>query len=523
MKAYIQLSKFGDVISILPILYHEFQTTGEKPVLVISREYASILEGVSYVEQCVWKGDSTDLAGAILFAKKRFSNVVVLQTHARNMQIQQRTPGFQFDQWQRAGCVEHFYEWPLCFDKRDITLETVSLSPLPYILFGDHSQSSPFLHKEELAALLKAEFPNHQIFRLSEIRVDRFFDLLGLFDRAAALVTVETAHVHLSKASPVPTFVLAADGWRGSAWHPKFKLHMRYAAWKRRRDKLIEGVRRAVNGEPEPFEVHKFKTEYPDGYNLSMLESGRKTVACYRFHDRNDWRTALAFTDGCTVKLTSPLPKEYSLEDARAFLLDGKIHAAYVVSTQVEREFRCYVAYGEIRDGHLGHVQVQYNGNDFRGLTKNWVPFVHDDVLHMVYGIKGSDQIVLRVDGNRVQAEYSSPAPTWAWGEIRGGAIVPHDGKLLRFFHSRVGDYQAGKYFIGAALMEAVPPFKTLKVSSKPIIEGDERWMPNCRHWKANCALPYGAIVRDGKFLVSFGRNDCECCVAELAWKDLNL
>ena len=246
MRTYLQLGKIGDVLSILPILHHEFLTTGVKPTIVIGREYASILEGVSYVEQCIWKGDIGDLAGAILFAKKRFSDVIVLQTHANNMPIQHRTPSFQLDQWQRAGCVEHFEEWPLVFDRREITREPVSLSPMPYILFADHSQSSPFPQKEELSAMLKAEFPNHQIFRLSEIRVDRFYDLLGLFDRAAALVTVETAHIHLSKASPVPTFVLAADGWRGSALHPKFRFYLRYKDWETQKDKLMFAVSTAI-------------------------------------------------------------------------------------------------------------------------------------------------------------------------------------------------------------------------------------------------------------------------------------
>ena len=512
MKVFCQLGKTGDVISILGILYHEFLATGQKQILVIGREFSEVLEGVSYVEPVIWKGEAGDLAGAILFAKKRFSQVTVLQTWANNMPIQQITPSFQLDQWSRAGFADRFFDYPTVFDRRDTETKVLDMNGKPYILFGDHSRSSPFLYKEELAAMLKAEFPKHEIVRLSEHRMPHICDFLPLFDGAAALVTVETAHVHLSKASTVPTFVLAADGWRGSAWHPKFKLHMRYAAWKRRKDKLIDSVRRAVNGEPEPFQVNKFGTDFPDAYNPSILEFEGRTVTIYRYHDRNDWRTALACDDGYgeEFRLVSPLPKEYSLEDARLFELGGNIHAAYVASTVVDREWRSYVAYGEIRDGHLGHVQVQYNGNDFRGMTKNWVPFVHDDVLHLLYGIKGNDQIVLRVDGNRVQAEYNSPGPTWAWGQIRGGAIVPHEGKLLRFFHSRVGEHAAGKYFIGASLMDASPPFKTEAVSSKPVIEGDERWTADCPHWKANCALPFGAIKRDGKFLLSYGRNDCE-------------
>src|SRR5208282_5884393 len=113
--------------------------------------------------------------------------------------------------------------------------------------------------------------------------------------------------------------------------------------------------------------------------------------------------------------LTVPdLPKDYSIEDGRCFVLGGKVHAAYVVSAQIDGHFRCYIAYGEIRDGQLGHIQVQYNGNDFSGQTKNLVPFVHDDMLYLIYGIKGNSQIVIHVDGKRVLAEHSSPGHTWA-------------------------------------------------------------------------------------------------------------
>jgi GT2 family glycosyltransferase/ADP-heptose:LPS heptosyltransferase len=249
MKCYIQLSKAGDVLSILPILYHDFKETGQRPKLVISPEYASVLEGVSYVEPVIWNGDSSDLAGAILFAKKRFSQVIALQTHG-NMPVQQLTPSFQLDQWRRAGAVEHFEDWPLVFDKRNADREKdlgIHTKAKPYILFGDHSQSSPFLPKEELARLIQAEFPHHEFVRLSQVKAHRIYDLLGLYDRAACLVTIETAHVHLSKASPVPTIVLAADGWRGSAPHKKFALYIKYADYERMKVEIIQAVKRAIN------------------------------------------------------------------------------------------------------------------------------------------------------------------------------------------------------------------------------------------------------------------------------------
>lgn len=258
MKCYIQLSKIGDIISILPILYHEWQATGEKPVLMVCRDFASILDGVSYVQPIIFNGAYDDLKKAIAQAKETFSQVVVLQTHG-NIPIEQSTPSFQLDQWKRAGCVEHFNEWPTVFDKRNWTVEAAALAGLtdmtkyrkgdPIILFADHSQSSPFLHKEELYEMLRNAFPDCFILRLSSFRIALITHLLAFYDISVALVTIETAHLHLSKASQVPTFVLAANGWRGSAPHPKFKFFMRYNDWDQRKVALIDAVRATLAGE----------------------------------------------------------------------------------------------------------------------------------------------------------------------------------------------------------------------------------------------------------------------------------
>src|ERR1035437_7673720 len=117
--SYIILGKYGDVIGILAILYREFQTTGIKPQLVISKDYADILEGCSYVEPVIFDGNFADLRGAIKFAKQRFDEVIVLQTYGNDFPIEHKTASFQLDAWVRAGCVEHFDDWPLVFDERN--------------------------------------------------------------------------------------------------------------------------------------------------------------------------------------------------------------------------------------------------------------------------------------------------------------------------------------------------------------------------------------------------------------------
>jgi len=522
MKCFIQLSKIGDILSILPILLHEYQDTGKKPVLMVCRDFASVLAGVSYVEPALFNGAYDDLRGAIKIAKEKYSEVIVLQTHG-NIPIHQTCPSFQLDQWDRGGCVKHFDHWPLLFDQRssdreDLLLKKLEITDQPYIVFGDYSQSSPFLHKEELYQMLKDEFPDCRIIRLSEVKSKFVFDLLALFDGAAALVTVETSFLHLSKASKVPTFVLAANGWRGSAFHSKFRFYMRYSEWEQRKGNLIESLR--------SHKLPQIKTTVipavEHAYNPSICDFNGNEVVCYRVHHPKSWKTQLIF-EGEPLRVPGGL-QHHSIEDARLFMLNGKLHAAYVVAEQIDGRFVCYTAYGEITDDSVGHIQVHYGGNDFRGMNKNWTPFVIDGKLHFVYGIRKNNQVVIRVEADRAVSEYLSPAPLWPWGEIRGGAVIGYGHSLLRFFHSRQ-EYQneQGRYFIGASVMESKPPFKTIAVSKKPIIEGDERYTHKAPHWKQKVAIPYGAVKIGGRIRLSYGRNDCECCIAELTEADLNL
>lgn len=261
MSNYLHLGKLGDVIQVLPIAYHDFQTTGIKPKFIISRDYAEILEGVSYVEPVIFDGGFADLKPAIRFAKEKFDDVHVLQTHGNDFPIERKTTSFQLDTWARAGCVEHFNDWPLVFDRRNpkrerellhATLNRTEGRGRPFekfVLLADHSESSPFNQIEELAELLKRiSGKTHRLIRMSEIRAEKPFDVLALYDRATCLITPETMHSHLCKASPVPTLALAADGWRGIAPHKKFMFYCSFNQWPQQKHQLLAAYEKIING-----------------------------------------------------------------------------------------------------------------------------------------------------------------------------------------------------------------------------------------------------------------------------------
>lgn len=542
MKCYVQLSKFGDILSIAPILFAEFQKTGERQVLVVAREYASILDGFSYIKPLVYEGAADDLRGAVKFAKQSFSQVMVLQTHG-NMPVQQTCPSFQHDQWKRAGYIDQFDLLPLVIDGRSKLRERILFRKHirehkgtsnyyeKYIVFADHSQSSPFLYKEDLARMLHDQFGSkYQIVRLSELRAERIYDLVGLFERAQCIITVETAHLHLARAVGVPTIVLATDRWRGSAFRSGFRFYCRYAEWERRKTRLMFEVESALRGISGP-ELKPYRTKFPNGYNMSQIVWNGEMIRCYRYHPEPTWKTKLAIDDS---RFTHPIQMPnhldgFSIEDPRLFIFKNQLHVAYTVASARANHFISVMAYGRLINGPSGwqiidHAQPQYAGNDFSGLQKNWCPLVIEGRLHFVYGNKGGEQIVLAMDGDRVATVHKSPSPRWDWGEIRGGVVVENAGKLYRFFHSRQ-DYQDKtiRYFVGCSIIDPRPPFKTLSVSASPILEGNEFYVPNCRQWKANVVIPYGCIFDSGKFSLSVGVNDSRCCTVDLTEKELKL
>jgi predicted GH43/DUF377 family glycosyl hydrolase len=523
------------VLGILPLLHHEFVTTGAKPTLVVSEAWRQIPEAIDYANTLIYEGNVADLSDAIKFCKSKFDSVRVTQVQ-QGLPFQHRHPSYQYDQWERAGYLDKWDTLPLVLPRRNWTAGMNDGSE--FILYGDHSQSSPFHHKEDLATALKENFPQHSIMRLSSIRAPHALDLLALMDAAALIVCVDSMQLHLAKATTTPLIALVSDQptrWQGSGFSKRFALHCRYGDFPRRKDELIRVAKNAIAGKPSltatPMDTMKC------GYNPSIIQFGDKLISVHRYHPKRSWKTKLLIHDGVMAsEIIFPHElDEFTNEDARLFHHNGKMMLAYVLAKAlpISNQFRCVVGYGMLvqREGrwHVEkHIQPKFRNNDWSGMVKNWCPFEHDGKIHFIWGNSLNEQVVIEVDGDKVTQEYRSPEPKWDYGEIRGGAIVRYGDKLLRFFHSRTGAVGYGahgtfQYHVGASLMEATPPFKTVAVSRYPILSGDERYVPGCHHWKPSCALVFGAIKRDGKILISIGRNDSSSHLIELSEADLAL
>lgn len=245
VKCFVQLGKYGDIINICPILLYEFQNTGKKPYFLTSWKYGDIAARMPYVEPVMWDGDWQDLKGAVKFAKSKFDNVVVTQTFGKDFPIQKKRSSFALDAWDRAGIINLWDKIPLQLQ----VIQQFPASPKPHILFALKSQSSPFDGSEELLKLLAEAFPNHVLWSLDNTRLVNIVDCVSLYEASDLLVTIETAHLHLSRASTKPVIAFAANKptlWHGSPYSDRFAFYCRYSEFKSRKDELMRVLKSCV-------------------------------------------------------------------------------------------------------------------------------------------------------------------------------------------------------------------------------------------------------------------------------------
>lgn len=535
--AYVIPGKIGDCLSAIPII--DFLRGDKKAHVVTSSKYADVFHGIEWAIPHVLNEDWQNLHSFIEYAKKRFRKVEVLSTYGKTLPIKNSTPSFQLDQYYRAGILKNWdnlifhlpvQRWVHGHDlKKTLT-----------ILIADFSESAPFEGIEELVHVVSEKFPEYKIVRLSSMFLPNFKDFLHLYDTAQLLITVDTAHLHLSAFSTIPVIAFSRDTpskWNGAAYSKRFYWYCRYSDWNMRKVEFLHYVKNALSGVPR-LTVSEVKTDHKNAYNLGIIKHEGRLLKSYRYHDEpKKWRTKLAMIDGekCyPINMHSSLSSELSFEDLRMFNFKGKLYGSYVVSRYGDRSngfTPCVTGYGEMqfKDGSwnfVEHIQPKFGKNNYTGQEKNWLYWEHGGNLYCSYQCS-PEHIVLQLDGDRVVREYRTKCPEWAWGQIRGGTQpIPYNGILLRLFHSQTNNRRQTEwwhYYVGAMLMEPEPPFQIRQLSEIPVMSGTEKYYPEWRYWKPNVLIPYGAVENALGILVSFGVNDSACATVFIEEKYLNL
>lgn len=251
----IELGRYGDIVNLLPVLQHMANTHG-KPHLMVSREFADLLDGVSYVIPHPVDIPNDHLEAAIRLAHKEFSRVIVAQVWGGPLFYQEKLcPSYNMESWRMAGFRHKFtdYSWRPLFDRRDRDREKSLVDKVctdkPMLLVNlTHSTSSPFPQGASLLQIVRSTLGKDlNVVDVGSLKLHRIYDLLGLMEASACILSIDTALLHLAAAVPVPCFALVNDApWLGSECRGQHFVRMHYAEAVRSAQALCQSIRRTV-------------------------------------------------------------------------------------------------------------------------------------------------------------------------------------------------------------------------------------------------------------------------------------
>lgn len=286
-KLFVQTSKLGDLCSILPIA-HLATKFGKRVGIMTCPEYAPLLDGCSYVDKVVFDGKPREIEKAVEQAKKLCPAVHVTQINGPTAVVKKLayeaagqkecvTDSFDREPWKLLGLLDEWGKHPLVFDQRapereakllpEKWLRTPKGKRHPIILVAAESVSSPFPYRDLLldCVLQSRRMDKYTVINLADIKGERFYDLLGLYEIAHCLITVDTAHLHLARAVPsLPVMALVQDSptyWHGTAWRPSHHFHCRYSDFPKRALELYTAIDNIDGFKPNAFGVHAYPGE----------------------------------------------------------------------------------------------------------------------------------------------------------------------------------------------------------------------------------------------------------------------
>jgi len=240
--AFVQLGRFGDILNMLPLAWATQREFGENPIVVTRREYASLFEAVSYADVHAVDVPLTKVSTAVEIASGLADQVHVTQVYGDN-NTDRKCGSFCLDSWRLAVDNNEKFAWgsfPLVLDRRNLERErqlaertVVGVSPSdPTVLFFTEGTSSPAPELSKTmhdAACLIGDRINPV--GVGPFAAERIQDLCGLMERAALVVSIDSAPLHLTAATLTPTIGLVTDGptlWHGCAPKPHWEASVRY-------------------------------------------------------------------------------------------------------------------------------------------------------------------------------------------------------------------------------------------------------------------------------------------------------
>jgi predicted GH43/DUF377 family glycosyl hydrolase len=271
----------------------------------------------------------------------------------------------------------------------------------------------------------------------------------------------------------------------------------------------------------------------PGGYNGAIQRFEDKLVLIYRWHHNAQQpaqtRLAIAELDenfNVTHNEDLDLNDDDSTEDGRIFVHGGKLKMVYVSSRWPAMPWSVVKVCELSKPDHWrasNFQETQPIGIEKQPIEKNFVPFVVGGKAYVIYR-SSPRQIIYSLDDGQI---FESEPLRYPYGEIRGGCVIEHMGKLFRFFHSSMRNEMPAivwRYYSSCLVMDSKPPFKMLFVMQKPLLYGSELGGDeSLRHFKKNIVFPCGVIRQGAEFVLSCGVNDSAISLVKIKDSDIKL
>ena len=236
----ILLGRTGDILVLLPALYQKHLQTGEKIPLVVAEEFMEITEACSYIQPIVFRGDfrRIDLAQKAVGGKAvqvAGHKALVAQVYGHGHNPELKLDSFAKDIVRLAGFDGLWRESPkLVLDQRNLEREKKLSSTIKgkFVLAFTDGHSSPFPHESLLIQKIGEWFPDCKI--VHNPRAEKFYDLVGLMEKAECIFATDSAPLHLAQAVDTPVVALAANtpsNWHGSPMRRNHVAYTRYDAF----------------------------------------------------------------------------------------------------------------------------------------------------------------------------------------------------------------------------------------------------------------------------------------------------
>lgn len=267
----VSLGRFGDLLLLFPAFKLMYERSRYKPIVMVSNEYASVMDGISYATPWVvnlrWWQDS---AKAKQLAQRRYHNVVVPQywndlsepkeethrngkvffkAHGRTWLVEGESPDYGTAMWNRLGFTRaQMISEPLVLDRRSPEREAELVKKYiipgkPTVLYNFTGYCSPFGYVPEMMALFREYQGRLNLVDVGQIKAMRLYDLLGLYDNARGILTSDTATLHLCPASKIKSIMFLVPTTGQSVPRGNCAFHCYYPEVPRN----LDNIRRVLN------------------------------------------------------------------------------------------------------------------------------------------------------------------------------------------------------------------------------------------------------------------------------------